>query len=96
MESTYSWQSIKEYKEILFELFEGIARISINRPEVHNAFTPLTVSEMIDAMNHCRDSEDVRVIILTGVGGKAFCSGGDQSIRGHGGYIGQDTGKSVV
>jgi len=91
MESTYTWKSIKEYKEILFESFEGIARISINRPHVHNAFTPLTVTEMIDAMNFCRDSEDVRVIVFTGVGGKAFCSGGDQSVRGHGGYIGQDT-----
>lgn len=91
MESTHAWKSIKEYKEILFELFEGIARISINRPKVHNAFTPLTVSEMIDAMNYCRDSEEVRVIVLTGTGGKAFCSGGDQSVRGHGGYVGQDT-----
>ena len=91
MESNYSWKSIKEYKEILFDLFEGIARISINRPQVHNAFTPLTVSEMIDAMNYCRDSEDIRVIVFTGVGGKAFCSGGDQSVRGHGGYVGKDT-----
>ncbi len=91
MESTYSWKSIKEYKEILFDIFEGIARISINRPQVHNAFTPLTVSEMIDAMNYCRDSEDVRVIVFTGVGDKAFCSGGDQSVRGHGGYVGKDT-----
>lgn len=91
MESTYTWKGIKEYKEILFESFEGIARISINRPQVHNAFTPLTVSEMIDAMNYCRDSEDIRVIVFTGVGGKAFCSGGDQSVRGHGGYVGEDT-----
>ncbi len=91
MESTHAWKSIKEYQEILFELFEGIARISINRPQVHNAFTPLTVSEMIDAMNYCRDSEDIRVIVFTGVGGKAFCSGGDQSVRGHGGYVGKDT-----
>lgn len=91
MESTYTWKGIKEYKEILFESLEGIARISINRPQVHNAFTPLTVSEMIDAMNYCRDSEDIRVIVFTGVGGKAFCSGGDQSVRGHGGYVGEDT-----
>lgn len=91
MESTYTWKIIKEYQEILFESFEGIARISINRPHVHNAFTPLTVSEMIHAMNYCRDSEDVRVIVFTGVGGKAFCSGGDQSVRGHGGYVGNDT-----
>jgi naphthoate synthase len=85
------WTPIKEYKEILFSLHEGIAKISINRPEKHNAFTPLTVSEMIDAMNICRDRADIEVIILTGEGGKAFCSGGDQSVRGHGGYVGEDT-----
>lgn len=91
MSFKYPWQPIKEYKELLFHKFEGIARISINRPHVHNAFTPLTVKEMIDAMNFCREDEDVRVIILTGEGGKAFCSGGDQSVRGHGGYVGEDT-----
>lgn len=91
MSYKYAWQPVKEYKEILFQKFEGIARISINRPEVHNAFTPLTVKEMIDAVNICRDDADVRVIILTGEGGKAFCSGGDQSVRGHGGYVGDDT-----
>ena len=91
MELKYNWQPIKEYEEILFQEFEGIARISINRPHVHNAFTPKTVQEMIQAMDYCRDSEDIRVIILTGEGGKAFCSGGDQSVRGHGGYVGKDT-----
>jgi len=91
MKSKFPWQPVKVYKEILFHKMDGIARISINRPDVHNAFTPLTVKEMIDAMNLCREDADVRVIILTGEGGKAFCSGGDQSIRGHGGYIGEDT-----
>ena len=91
MNLKYAWKPIKEYKEILFHQFEGIARISINRPQVHNAFTPLTVQEMIDAMLYCRESQDIGVIILTGEGGKAFCSGGDQSVRGHGGYVGQDT-----
>jgi naphthoate synthase len=91
MSYKYPWQPVKEYKEILFQKFEGIARISINRPHVHNAFTPLTVKEMIDAVMICRDDSDVRVIILTGEGGKAFCSGGDQSVRGHGGYVGEDT-----
>jgi naphthoate synthase len=81
---------IKDYNEILFTFYEGIAKISINRPEKHNAFTPLTVEEMIDAMNICRDRTDIEVIILTGEGGKAFCSGGDQSVRGHGGYVGSD------
>mgnify|MGYP000698707563 FL=1 len=90
MSFKYDWRPIKEYKEILFHKFEGIARISINRPHVHNAFTPLTVKEMINAMNVCREDADVRVIILTGEGGKAFCSGGDQSVRGHGGYVGED------
>ncbi len=85
------WETLKEYKEILFTFQDGIAKISINRPQVHNAFTPLTVKEMIDAMNICRDEEKIGVIILTGEGGKAFCSGGDQSVRGHGGYIGEDT-----
>ena len=91
MELKYNWQPIKEYEEILFQEFEGIARISINRPHVHNAFTPKTVQEMIQAMDYCRDSEDIRVIVLTGEGGKAFCSGGDQSVRGHGGYVRKDT-----
>ena len=85
------WETIKEYNEILFTFHEGIAKISINRPRVHNAFTPLTVKEMIDAMNICRDTENIGVIVLTGEGGKAFCSGGDQSVRGHGGYVGEDT-----
>ncbi len=90
MELKYSWKTIKEYSEILFQFYNGIARISINRPHVHNAFTPKTVSEMIDAMNICREDTKIKVIVFTGEGGKAFCSGGDQSVRGHGGYVGQD------
>ncbi|MBL7849145.1 MAG: 1,4-dihydroxy-2-naphthoyl-CoA synthase [Cyclobacteriaceae bacterium] len=91
MKLNYPWQPIKEYKEILFQKYQGIARISINRPDVHNAFTPLTVKEMINAMEHCREDAEIGVVVLTGEGGKAFCSGGDQSVRGHGGYVGQDT-----
>jgi naphthoate synthase len=91
MSYKYPWQPVKEYKEILFHKFEGIARISINRPHVHNAFTPLTVKELIDAMYVCREDAGIRAVILTGEGGKAFCSGGDQSVRGHGGYVGEDT-----
>ena len=91
MTQQFEWKPIKVYQEILFESYEGIARISINRPQVHNAFTPLTVSEMSDAMNICREDVSIGVIVLTGVGGKAFCSGGDQSVRGHGGYVGTDT-----
>src|SRR5689334_8835997 len=91
MSTKYPWASVKQYKEILFQKYEGIARISINRPQVHNAFTPLTVMEMIDAMHVCREDASIRVVILTGEGGKAFCSGGDQRVRGHGGYVGEDT-----
>jgi len=87
MELKYPWKEIKKYKEILFQWYNGIARISINRPEKHNAFTPLTVKEISEAMEICRDNPDLRVIIITGEGGKAFSSGGDQSIRGHGGYV---------
>ncbi|QCR21495.1 1,4-dihydroxy-2-naphthoyl-CoA synthase [Pontibacter sp. SGAir0037] len=90
MESKYNWTTLKEYKEILFQYYNGIAKISINRPQVHNAFTPLTVMEMSEAMELARQNQEVGVIILTGEGGKAFCSGGDQSVRGHGGYVGDD------
>ena len=90
MSNKISWNPIKEFKEILFHQHEGIAKISINRPKVHNAFTPLTVQEMIEAMMICREDPSIGVIILTGEGGKAFCSGGDQSVRGHGGYVGGD------
>jgi naphthoate synthase len=91
MNYKFPWKPIKEYKEIVFHKFEGIARISINRPHVHNAFTPLTINEMIDAMYICREDKEIGVIIITGEGGNAFCSGGDQSVRGHGGYVGADT-----
>ncbi len=90
MNLKYPWKTIIEYKEICFQQYEGIARISINRPEKHNAFTPLTVSEMSDAMNYCREDTRINVIVLTGEGGSAFCSGGDQGVRGHGGYVGDD------
>ena len=90
MKSNYNWKTLKEYQEIKFSFFEGIAKISINRPEKHNAFTPLTVKEMSEAMELARQNPDVGVVILTGEGGKAFCSGGDQSVRGNGGYVGDD------
>jgi naphthoate synthase len=90
MISNFPWKPIKEYKEILFQQYNGIAKISINRPHKHNAFTPLTVQEMSEAMELARQDTSVGVIILTGEGGKAFCSGGDQSVRGDGGYVGED------
>lgn len=86
-----TWSTIKEYNEILFERQGAIAKISINRPQVHNAFTPLTVSEMIEAFTISRDDASIGVIILTGEGDKAFCSGGDQSVRGNGGYIDENS-----
>jgi naphthoate synthase len=85
------WETVKEYEEITFSIYEGIGRIAINRPQRHNAFTPKTVSELIDAMQLCRERSDIDVIVLTGEGGRAFCSGGDQSVRGHGGYVGDDS-----
>jgi len=84
------WKTIKSYQEILFQSYRGIGKISINRPHKHNAFTPLTVQEMLDAINICREDREIGVVVLTGVGDKAFCSGGDQSVRGEGGYIGED------
>jgi naphthoate synthase len=88
--SSIEWQPIKEYKEIKYEFYDGIAKVTINRPAKRNAFTPLTVQEMIDAFLLAREDPRVKVIILTGAGTKAFCSGGDQSVRGVGGYVGQD------
>jgi naphthoate synthase len=87
---TFVWEKIKDYEEIKFEKYKGIGKITINRPHKRNAFTPLTVMEMIDAMTHCRYDDNIGVIILTGEGPDAFCSGGDQSVRGHGGYVGKD------
>ena len=85
-----NWTTIKEYEEIKFDFFEGIARISINRPRYYNAFTPDTTKEMCDAMVQCRENQDISVVILTGVGDKAFCSGGDQNVKSFAGYIGKD------
>ena len=84
------WRTIKEYQEILFQFYDGIAKITINRPHKRNAFTPLTVQEMIDAMHICREEPSIKVIVLTGAGPDAFCSGGDQGVRGVGGYVGMD------
>lgn len=88
--SAVEWIAGKQYEEIIYETYNGIAKITINRPQVHNAFTPRTVMELIDAFAYARDDENVGVIVLTGAGDKAFCSGGDQSVRGHGGYVGDD------
>lgn len=84
------WISERKYEDILYETYNGIAKITINRPQVRNAFRPKTVSELIDAFAYARDDAKVGAIILTGAGDLAFCSGGDQSVRGHGGYVGED------
>ena len=90
MNSEY-WKKALEFEDIIFEKSEeGIAKITINRPEVRNAFRPLTVREMQQALEDAREDSGIGVIILTGAGEKAFCSGGDQRIRGDAGY--QDSG----
>ncbi|HEY4552851.1 MAG TPA: 1,4-dihydroxy-2-naphthoyl-CoA synthase [Bacillaceae bacterium] len=86
----FDWKTEREYEDILYETYNGIAKITINRPEKRNAFRPKTTMELIDAFSRARDNKDVGVIILTGAGDLAFCSGGDQSVRGHGGYVGED------
>ncbi len=85
-----TWVAQSGFEDIRYEKAEGIAKVTINRPEVHNAFRPQTVREMQRAFEDARDDSDVGVVILTGEGDKAFCSGGDQRVRGDGGYVGSD------
>src|SRR2546427_5035024 len=80
-----AWQQVRDYTDIIFEKAGGMGKITINRPEVRNAFRPETLTELIDAFNACREDPEIGVVILTGAGDKAFCSGGDQRVRGHGG-----------
>ncbi|MCC6313502.1 MAG: 1,4-dihydroxy-2-naphthoyl-CoA synthase [Thermomicrobiales bacterium] len=84
------WQCVGEFTDIIYEKAEGIARITINRPEVRNAFRPRTVTEMIAAFADAHEDPEVGVVLLTGAGDKAFCSGGDQKVRGDAGYVGED------
>lgn len=99
-----NWTPIREYQEILFDRFEGIARITINRPPYRNAFTPTTVMEISNALGICREDPEIRVVVLTGAHSpakegqseaerlrtEAFCSGGDMHVKGRGGYVGGD------
>lgn len=99
-----NWTPIREYQEILFDRFEGIARITINRPRYRNAFTPITVMEISNALSICREDPEIRVVVLTGAHSpakegqseaerlrtEAFCSGGDMHVKGRGGYVGGD------
>lgn len=80
------WNVAGNYTDIKYQKYNGIAKITINRPHIHNAFRPLTVVEMINALENARNDPKIGVIILTGEGRHAFCSGGDQSVRGHAGY----------
>lgn len=84
------WKEARSYTDIKYEIYGGIAKITINRPEVRNAFRPQTVMEMMDAFAAARDDRTVGVVILTGQGSEAFCAGGDQKVRGDGGYVGDD------
>lgn len=93
----YPWkQSNRNYEDIRYEIYDGIAKITINRPEVRNAFRPKTIMELIEAFTIAREDSQVGVIILTGANHgqgqekEAFCSGGDQRVRGNGGYVGED------
>ncbi len=92
---SFKWKKAKEYQDIIYEKMDGIAKVTINRPDVRNAFRPETVIEMYDAFADAREDQEIGVVLLTGYGpakdGKyAFCSGGDQRIRGDQGYVGKD------
>src|SRR5438045_1653177 len=85
------WKPVKGFEDIKYEKSpEGIARVTINSPEVRNAFRPKTVKEMIAAFSDVRDDGEIGVVILRGEGPFAFCAGGDQRVRGEGGYVGDD------
>ncbi len=85
-----AWETFGEFEDIIYEKAEGIARVTINRPQVRNAFRPRTVSEMIDAFEDAREDLDIGVVLLRGAGDDAFCSGGDIKVRGDAGYVGED------
>ena len=95
--SKFDWKVLdRNYEDVIYETYNGIAKITINRPQVRNAFRPKTVMELIDAFTIARDDAEIGVIILTGANHgqgedkEAFCSGGDQRVRGNGGYVGDD------
>jgi len=85
-----AWKTARTFTDILYEKADGIAKITINRQDVRNAFRPLTIREMIQAFENVREDPEVGVAILTGAGTEAFCSGGDQRVRGSAGYVGED------
>ncbi len=85
-----AWKAARAFTDIRYEKAEGIAKIVINRPDVRNAFRPLTIRELIQAFEDVREDPEIGVAILTGEGTEAFCSGGDQRVRGNAGYVGED------
>lgn len=85
-----AWRKVRDYTDIIYEYAEGIGKITINRPDVRNAFRPETIMELIDAFARARDDPQIGVVLLTGAGTEAFCSGGDQRVRGDAGYVGAD------
>jgi len=84
------WKTVRDYEDIRFEAAGGIAKITIQRPEVRNAFRPKTLFELIDAFTRAREDQAIGVVLFTGAGTEAFCSGGDQRVRGDAGYVGDD------
>lgn len=90
MTTKRQWQTIKEFEEIFFEYYEGIGKITINRERYRNAFRPTTVNEISESLRICREDQRINVIVLTGAGDTAFCAGGDQNVKGEGGYIDKD------
>jgi naphthoate synthase len=88
--SEVRWESAALFEDIEYAKLDGIAKITIARPEVHNAFRPKTLAELSDAFSDAREDPEVGVVILTGKGDRAFCSGGDQRVRGPQGYVGED------
>ena len=85
-----TWKKIKDFEEIRFEAYNKIAKITIDRERYRNAFTPRTTWEISQALTICREDPAIRVVLLTGAGDKAFCSGGDMHVKGRGGYVGDD------
>ncbi len=85
-----AWETAGTFEDILYHKAEGIAKVTINRPEVRNAFRPQTVMELIRAFADAREDSQIGVVVLTGAGDEAFCSGGDQRVRGEAGYVGPD------
>jgi naphthoate synthase len=89
--SSASWKTVRSYDDIRFEKSDdGIAKITINRPEVRNSFRPKTTFELIDAFSRAREDPQVGTVLFTGEGPHAFCAGGDQRVRGDSGYVGED------